>query len=122
LISESRKRSALPFPRFEELVHRFYLSIAMTSKSGSSWARPSTTTSRPLKGVARLRERRGGKFQVLNLGGLRIRRVDELVAWLEERRAAGITDFTPRLRATAKSMTDGMGEPAISTTRCRSFD
>lgn len=24
LISESRKRSALPFPRFEQLVHRFY--------------------------------------------------------------------------------------------------
>ena len=46
-----------------------------------------------LKGVARLRERRGGKFQIVNLGGLRIRRGDELVAWIEERREAGIVGF-----------------------------
>jgi hypothetical protein len=46
-----------------------------------------------LKGVARLRERRGGKFQIVNLGGLRIRRGDELTAWIEERRQAGIVGF-----------------------------
>lgn len=46
-----------------------------------------------LKGVARLRERRGGTFHILNLGGLRIRGGDELVAWLEERRVAGIVGF-----------------------------
>jgi hypothetical protein len=43
-----------------------------------------------LKGVARLRERRGGKFRFVNLGGLRIRRGDELLIWLDERLAAGI--------------------------------
>ena len=46
-----------------------------------------------LKGVARLRARRGGNFQILNLGGLRIRHGDALIAWLEERRAVGITGF-----------------------------
>jgi hypothetical protein len=43
--------------------------------------------------VSRLRERRGGKFQILNLGGLRIRSGDELVTWLEERKVAGIFGF-----------------------------
>jgi hypothetical protein len=37
--------------------------------------------------------RRGAKFQILNLGGLRIRSGEALIEWLEERRAAGITGF-----------------------------
>jgi hypothetical protein len=93
LISESRKRSALPFSRFEQLVHRFYdwqqaerhdLEIGVFV--GPSFDYDIET----LKGVARLRERRGAKSRILNLGGLRIRRGDELVSWLEERQAAGI--------------------------------
>jgi hypothetical protein len=93
LISESRKRSALPFSRFEQLVHRFHdwreaerndLEIGVFV--GPSFDYDIET----LKGVARLRERRGAKFRILNLGGLRIRRGDELVSWLEERQAAGI--------------------------------
>jgi hypothetical protein len=46
-----------------------------------------------LRGVARLHARRGAKFQTLNLGGLRLRFGEALLAWLEERRAAGITGF-----------------------------
>jgi hypothetical protein len=94
LISESRKRSALPFLRFEQLVHRFYdwkqsghrddLEIGIFV--GPSFDYDLET----LKGVARLRARRGGKFRILNLGGLRIRQGDALKAWLEERLAAGI--------------------------------
>jgi hypothetical protein len=93
LISESRKRSALPFSRFEQLVHRFHdwqqaerhdLEIGVFV--GPSFDYDIET----LKGVARLRERRGAKFRILNLGGLRIRRGDELIPWLEERQAAGI--------------------------------
>jgi hypothetical protein len=40
-----------------------------------------------------LRARRGGKFQILNLGGLRIRSGEVLTAWLEERQSAGIIGF-----------------------------
>ena len=94
LISESRKRSALPFARFEALVHRFHdwrqaerpdLDIGIFV--GPSFDYDIAT----LQGVARLRERRGGNFRVVNLGGLRIRRGAELIDWLEERRSAGIT-------------------------------
>ena len=94
LISESRKRSALPFARFEALVHRFHdwRQAERPDLDIGIFVGPSLDYDiETLKGVARLRERRGGKFQTLNLGGLRIRRGDELVAWLEERRAAGIT-------------------------------
>ena len=93
LISESRKRSALPFSRFEQLVHRFHdwrqaqrpdLEIGVFV--GPSFDYDLET----LKGVARLRERRGMKFRILNLGGLRMRCGDELTSWLEERRNAGI--------------------------------
>jgi hypothetical protein len=94
LISESRKRSTLPFSRFEQLVHRFHdwrqterpdLEIGVFV--GPSFDYDIET----LKGVARLRERRGTKFRIVNLGGLRIRKDDDLVNWLEERREAGIT-------------------------------
>jgi hypothetical protein len=93
LISESRKRSALPFCRFEQLVHRFHdwrqaerpdLEIGVFV--GPSFDYDLET----LKGVARLRERRGAKFRIINLGGLRIRRGDELTTWLQERQDAGI--------------------------------
>ena len=93
LISESRKRSALPFTRFEQLVHRFHdwrqaerpdLEIGVFV--GPSYDYDIET----LKGIGRLRERRGAKFRILNLGGLRIRRGEELAAWLQERRNAGI--------------------------------
>ena len=99
LISESRKRSALPFPRFEALVHRFHdwrqsecpdLEIGVFV--GPSFDYDIET----LKGVA-LRERRGDRFHILNLGGLRIRRGDELVAWLDERRALGIVGLRTSL-------------------------
>lgn len=97
MITETRKRSALPFLRFEALVHRFHDWKESANRDdldigvfvGPSFDYDIET----LKGVARLRARRGGKFQILNLGGLRIRRGDELVAWLEERRMAGIAGF-----------------------------
>jgi hypothetical protein len=97
LISESRKRSALPFARFEQLVHRFHdwkqsngrddLEIGIFV--GPSFDYDLAT----LQGVGRLHARRGAKFQILNLGGLRIRQGDALIEWLEERRAAGIVGF-----------------------------
>jgi len=97
LISESRKRSALPFSRFERLVHRFY-DWKQSSRRNDFGIRIFVGPSfdydlKTLKGVARLHARRGSKFQILNLGGLRIRRGDALNAWLEERRAAGIVGF-----------------------------
>jgi hypothetical protein len=93
LISESRKGSALPFSRFEQLVHRFHdwrqaerpdLEIGVFV--GPSFDYDIET----LKGVARLRERRGAKFHIVNLGGLRIRQGEALIDWLEERWNAGI--------------------------------
>jgi hypothetical protein len=93
LISESRKRSALPFSRFEQLVHRFHdwrqterpdLEIGVFV--GPSFDYDLET----LKGVVRLRERRDAKFRIINLGGLRIRRGDELSSWLQERQDAGV--------------------------------
>jgi hypothetical protein len=97
LISETRERSALPFARFEQLAHRFFDWKASARRDdleigvfvGPSFDYDIDT----LKGVARLRARRGGKFQILNLGGLRIRRGDELIAWLEERKSVGIIGF-----------------------------
>src|ERR1700744_6546991 len=77
LISETRKGSPLPFSRFEALVHRFLDwktanhcdDIEIRTFVGPSFDYDIET----LKGVARLRERRGDKFKILNLGGLRIR-------------------------------------------------
>jgi hypothetical protein len=96
LISESRRRSTLPFSRFEQLVHRFHdwrLSERQDLEIGV-FAGPSYDYDiETLKGIARLRERRGATFRILNLGGLRIRRGEELAAWLQERQAAGITGF-----------------------------
>src|SRR5882757_5609771 len=94
LISETRKGSTLAFPRFERLVHRFFDwkasdrrdDIEIRTFVGPSFDYDIET----LKGVARLRARRGSTFEILNLGGLRIRDEDALKAWIDERRAAGI--------------------------------
>lgn len=97
LIAETRKRSALPFARFEQLVHRFYdwkIAERRDDLQIGVFVGPSFDYDlETLKGVARLRARRGGKFEILNLGGLRLRRGDELAAWVEERRSAGIIGF-----------------------------
>jgi hypothetical protein len=97
LISESRKRSALPFSRFEQLVHRFHdwkQSNGRDDLEIGIFVGPSFDYDlETVKGVARLYARRGAKFQILNLGGLRIRQGDELIEWLEERRVAGIVGF-----------------------------
>jgi hypothetical protein len=93
LISESRKRSTLPFARFEALVHRFH-DWRQTERPDLEigiFVGPSFDYDMEiLRGVARLRERRGAKFRFVNLGGLRVRRSDELVEWIEERRAFGV--------------------------------
>ena len=95
LISESRKRSALPFSRFEQLVHRFHDWRQSSARDGLQigiFVGPSFDYDlETLKGVARLHARRGARFQTLNLGGLRLREGDALIGWLEERQAAGIT-------------------------------
>jgi hypothetical protein len=87
----------LRFSRFEQLVHRFYDWKASAGRGDLEigiFVGPSFDYDLEiLRGVARLRARRGGKFQILNLGGLRVRRGDELTAWLEERRSAGIIGF-----------------------------
>src|SRR6516225_7278281 len=82
LISETRKGSKLAFSRFERLVHRFFDwksasgrdDIEIRTFVGPSFDYDIAT----LKGVGRLRARRGGTFQILNLGGLRIRDADAL--------------------------------------------
>jgi hypothetical protein len=97
LISESRKRSTLPFARFEQLLHRFHDWKQSTRRDDFQiriFVGPSFDYNlETLRGVARLYARRGTKFQILNLGGLRIRSGEALIEWLEERRAAGITGF-----------------------------
>jgi hypothetical protein len=97
LISESRKRSVLPFARFERLVHRFYDWKQANGRDDFTigiFVGPSFDYDlETLRGVARLHARRGSKFGTLNLGGLRRRDGDVLEAWLEERRAAGIVGF-----------------------------
>lgn len=97
LIAETRKGSTLPFARFERLVHRFYdwkIAGRRDDLEIGIFVGPSFDYDlETLKGVARLRARRGSKFHILNLGGLRIRRGDALVAWLDERRSAGIIGF-----------------------------
>jgi hypothetical protein len=46
-----------------------------------------------LEGVRRLRARRGRAFEILNLGGLRLRDAEALQTWMDERQGAGITGF-----------------------------
>ena len=88
LISETRKGSALPFARFEALVHRFHdwkraaghddLDIGVFV--GPSFDYDLDT----LAGVARLRARRGGRFEILNLGGADTTSLRDLVQWIGE--------------------------------------
>src|SRR5262245_37045420 len=101
LISESRKRSALPFTRFEQLVHRFHdwkQSSAPADFEIGIFVGPSYDYDlETLKGVTRLRARRGMPFKVLPLGGLRIREGEALGDWIDERKAAGIEGFQSSL-------------------------
>jgi len=96
LVSETRKGSKLPFARFEQLVHRFYdwkeagrADIGVRVFVGPSVDYDIET----LTGVARLCARRGSTFEILNLGGLRIRDPDAMRSWLDERQNAGIVGF-----------------------------
>lgn len=97
LISETRKASPLPFARFERLGHRFLDWREQAGREDLSigfFVGPSLDYDlETLQGVARLRKRRGGEFRILNLGGLRLREGKALDAWIEERKAAGITGF-----------------------------
>lgn len=97
LISESRKRSALSFARFEQLVHRFHDWQQSTRRDDLQiriFVGPSFDYDLEiLQGVARLHAKCGARFQILNLGGLRMRSGAALIEWLEERRTAGITGF-----------------------------
>jgi hypothetical protein len=65
----------------------------MISKSGTLSVRPLITIWRPCEGSLGCMPGGGTKFQILNLGWLRIRSGEALIEWLEERRAAGITGF-----------------------------
>jgi len=105
LVSETRKGSKLPFARFEQLVHRFYdwrdsgrADINIRTFIGPSFDYDIET----LKGVGRLRARRGGTFEILNLGGLRVRDPDALKSWIEERQSAGIVGFHTSLAGCGK--------------------
>jgi hypothetical protein len=96
LVSETRKGSKLSFARFERLVHRFHdwKASGQTDIDIRTFVGPSLDYDiDTLKGVGRLRARRGTRFEIVNLGGLRIRDTDALAAWIDERQAAGITGF-----------------------------
>jgi hypothetical protein len=93
LVTETRKGSKLPFGRFEQLVHRFHdwKASGATDIDIRTFVGPSLDYDiDTLNGVARLRARRGGKFEIVILGGLRIRDTDALQTWIAERQAAGI--------------------------------
>src|SRR5262249_22197385 len=73
LITETRKRSVLSFARFEQLAHRFFdwKETQRPDLEIGVFVGPSFDYELDiLHGVARLRARRGAKFQILNLGGL----------------------------------------------------
>src|SRR5215470_1338793 len=80
-VSETRKGSKLPFSRFEQLVHRFndWKEAGRTDINIKAFIGPSLDYDiETLAGVARLRARRGTTFEILNLGGLRIRDPDAM--------------------------------------------
>jgi hypothetical protein len=96
LVSETRKGSTLPFARFEALVHRFYdwKASGQTDIDIRTFIGPSLDYDiDTLKGVSRLRARRRGALQILNLGGLRIRSIGDLKTWMDERQDAGVIGF-----------------------------
>ena len=104
LVSETRKGTKLPFARFEQLVHRFYdwKASGQTDIDIRTFIGPSLDYDIDvLRGVGRLRARRGRTFDILNLGGLRIRDADALTTWIEERQAAGIVGFHTSLAGAA---------------------
>src|SRR5215469_15875164 len=106
LVSETRKGSKLPFARFEQLVHRFYdwKASGRTDIDIRTFVGPSFDYDiGVLAGVGRLRARRGRVFDVLNLGGLRIRDAEALSIWIDERRAAGIVGFHASLAGCAET-------------------
>jgi hypothetical protein len=96
LVSETRKGSALPFSRFEQLVHRFHdwkqsnrPDFDIRTFIGPSFDYDIET----LKGAGRLSARRGRSLDILSLGGLRLRDAAEVGTWIDERKAAGIQVF-----------------------------
>ncbi len=96
LVSETRKGSVLSFSRFVALVHRFHdwKASGGTDIDIRTFVGPSFDYDIDiLKGVGRLRARRGSAFEILNLGGLRLRDADALRSWMNERQAAGIVGF-----------------------------
>ena len=106
LVSETRKGSKLPFERFEALVHRFHdwKASGQTDVDIRTFIGPSLDYDIDvLKGVGRLRARRGRIFDILNLGGLRIRDRDALSIWIDERQAAGIVGFHTSLAGCAET-------------------
>ena len=124
LISETRKGSPLPFSRFEALVHRFLDwkianqrdDIEIRTFVGPSFDYDIET----LRGVGRIRARRGDKFQILNLGGLRIRDHDALNTWLAERQLRALSASTRPWRVVTKLTIAGMGVRGILLIRPRS--
>lgn len=121
LISESRKRSALPFARFEQLVHRFYDWKEARGRDDFTigiFVGPSFDYDlETLKGVARLHARRGSKFQVLNLGGFAAgMAMSWRHGWKTGGRPASLACIH-RWRGVARRTTDGTDEPGISNTR-----
>jgi hypothetical protein len=120
LISESRRRSALPFARFEHLVHRFHdwqqaerLDLRISVFVGPSFDYDIET----LKGIARLRERTGAKFQILNLGGLRLVAVRSSSLGYRSARQQVLSASTPHSRVAARHMIAGTVAPGILTTK-----
>ncbi|AMN42737.1 radical SAM protein [Rhodoplanes sp. Z2-YC6860] len=114
LVSETRKGTKLPFSRFEQLVHRFYdwrdsggTDIVIRTFIGPSFDYDIET----LEGVRRLRARRGNAFEILNLGGLRMRDPDALKVWMDERQAAGIVGFHTSLAGCGKVHDRWNGRP-----------
>lgn len=124
LISETRKGTALPWERFEQLGHRFIEwkeSCGHADMSVGFFIGPSYDFDLDvLQGLARLRAHRGDVFETLNLGGLRIRRGEELSVWLESAAAPASPACMRRWPAMAKRMTAGTAAPAISNISSRS--
>src|ERR1700742_5326675 len=81
LVSETRKGSKLPVARFEQLLHRFYdwKASGETDIDVRTFVGPSFDYDLDvIGGMRRLRARRGKAFDIINLGGLRLRDADAL--------------------------------------------
>ena len=96
LVRKRARAASCRSSRFEALVHRFHdwKARARPTSTSATFVGPSLDYDlETLKGVGRLRARRGGRFEILNLGGLRIRDTGALRVWMDERQAAGIVGF-----------------------------